>query len=157
MNYLILINYLILMREIIVKNFIITLKSVEIKNHRLYNTYLFYFFKIIPFFIIKFFFSLLNIKYIYLIDNIYFSNYGEFRISPTLMNVYVFNDDTEQKFNITNNILKYNGTIPICYIIENEKCYTFQKIQFKYLSKGKMESNIFNLTEINNKLLYDIF
>jgi len=150
-------NYLIPLREFMVKNFIITLKSVEIRNYRLYNTSLFYFFKIIPFFIIKFFFSLFKIKYIYLIDNIYFSNYGVFKISPSLINVHVFNDDTEQKFNINHNILKYNGTIPIWYIIENEKINTFQKIQFKYFSKGKMVNKIFNIREINNKLLYDIF
>ena len=84
-------NYLIPIREFIVKNFKITLKSIEINDFLLYNTYYLYFFKIIPFFIIKFFFSLFNIKYIYLLDNMYFSNYGEFKISPVLLNVYIFN------------------------------------------------------------------
>jgi hypothetical protein len=150
-------NYLIPIREFIVKNFIITLKSVEISNYRLYNSYFLYLFKIIPFFVIKFLFSLLKIKYICLIDDIYFSNYGGFRISPSLMNVSVFNDDTDQKCNIINIILKYNGTVPIWYIIQNENLNRFRKIQFKYFSKGKMENKILNLHEINNKLLYEIF
>jgi hypothetical protein len=87
----------------------------------------------------------------------YFSNYGEFRISPVLLNVYIFNDNDNIKINITNDILKYNGTVPIWYIIENENFYTFEKIEFKYFSKGKLENKIFSLYEINNNLLYDIF
>ena len=51
-------NYLIHIREFIVKNFKITLKSIETNDYLLYNTNYLYFFKIIPFFIIKFFFSL---------------------------------------------------------------------------------------------------
>ena len=150
-------NYLIHIREFIVKNFKITLKSIETNDYLLYNTNYLYFFKIIPFFIIKFFFSLFEIKYIYLLDNMYFSNYGEFRISPVLLNVYIFDDNDNIKINITNDILKYNGTVPIWYIIENENFYIFEKIEFKYFSKGKLENKIFSIYEINNNLLYDIF
>ena len=91
-----------------------------------------------------------------MLDNIYFSNYGEFKFYPTLLNVYIFNDNDKDKINITNNMLKYNGTVPIWYIIENENLYSFKKIEFKYFLKSKIETNVFNLHEINNNLLYDI-
>jgi hypothetical protein len=151
-------NYLITFREFVVNNFSITLKSVEKNNYKYYNSYLFYVFKIIPFFFIKLMFSWLNIKYIYLIDNIYVSNYGDFRITPTILNVFLLNDENDTfKINFTTTLLKYNGTVPFWYIIENEKITNFQKIQFKYFSKGKMENKTFDILEINNKLLYEIF
>lgn len=151
-------NFVLPIRELIVKNFKITLKSIEINDYRLYNSYYLYFFRIIPFFIIKLFFFLFHIKYIYLLDNIYFSNYGEFKFYPTLLSVYKYNDDNDDndKINITNNMVKYNGTVPIWYIIENENLYSFKKIEFKYFFKNKIETNIFNLNEISNNLLYDI-
>jgi len=150
-------NYLITLREFVVNNFTITLKSVEKNNYKFYNSYLFYLFKIIPFFLIKFLFTLTKIRYIYLVDNIYFSNYGDFRITPVLLNVQVFNETNDYKRDITENIKNYNGTVPLWYITENEKLNNFQRIQFKYFSKGKMENKTFNLIEINNKLLYEIF
>lgn len=151
-------NWLVKIREFVVNNFTITLKSVEKDNYKFYNSYLFYVFKIIPFFLIKLVFTLLKIRYIYLIDDIYFSNYGNFRITPVLMNVLIFNNDfDENKINITTIMKKYNGTVPFWYILENEQLNNFQKIQFKYFSKGKMENKSFNLSEINNKLFYEIF
>ena len=149
-------NFIIPIRELIVKNFKITLKSIEFNDYRLCNSYYLYFFKILPFFIIKLFFFLFQIKYIYLLDNIYFSNYGEFKFYPTLLSVSVFIEDDKDKINITNNIIKYNGTVPIWYIIENENLYSFKKFEFKYFLKNKIETNIFNLHEISNNLLYDI-
>ena len=152
-------NYLIPIREFIVNNFNVTLKSVEKNNYKLFNTYFFNIFKIIPFFLIKNIFNTLNIKYIYLIDNIYFSNYGNFRITPILLKAFVFNDDNDNdnKINISENITNYNGTVPLWYIVKNEKLNEFQKIEFKYFSKGKMINKSFNLIEINNKLLNEIF
>jgi len=149
-------NFIIPIRELIVKNFKITLKSIEFNDYRLCNSYYLYFFKILPFFIIKLFFFLFQIKYIYLLDNIYFSNYGEFKFYPTLLSVSVFIEDDKDKINITNNMSKYNGTVPIWYIIKNENLYLFKKIEFKYFLKTKIETNVFNLHEINNNLLYDI-
>jgi hypothetical protein len=58
---------------------------------------------------------------------------------------------------VTGTIKNYNGTVPLWYITENEKFSNFEKIQFKYFSKGKMENRTFILIEINNKLLYEIF
>ena len=46
-------NFIIPIRELIVKNFKITVKSIEINDYRFYNSYYLYFFKILPFFIIK--------------------------------------------------------------------------------------------------------
>ena len=149
-------NFVIPIRELIVKNFKITLKSIELNDYRLCNSYYLYFFKILPFYIIKLFFFLFQIKYIYLLDNIYFSNYGEFKFYPTLLSVSVFIEDDKDKINITNNMSKYNGTVPIWYIIKNENLYLFKKIEFKYFLKTKIETNVFNLHEINNNLLYDI-
>ena len=149
-------NFIIPIRELIVKNFKITLKSIEFNDYRLCNSYYLYFFKILPFYIIKLFFFLFQIKYIYLLDNIYFSNYGEFKFYPTLLSVSVFIEDDKDKINITNNMSKYNGTVPIWYIIKNENLYLFKKIEFKYFLKTKIETNVFNLHEINNNLLYDI-
>lgn len=148
-------KYLIPIRDFFVNNFNVTLKSVEKNNYKLFNTYFFNIFKIIPFFLIKNLFNILDIKYIYLIDNIYFSNYGNFRITPILLKAFVFNDNN--KTNILDNITNYNGTVPLWYIIKNEELNKFQKIEFTYFSKGKMINKSFDLIEINDKLLYDIF
>ena len=150
-------KYLIPIRDFFVNNFNVTLKSVEKNNYTLFNTYFFNIFKIIPFFLIKNLFNTLDIKYIYLIDNIYFSNYGNFRITPILLKTFVFNDDNNNKINISDNIKNYNGTVPLWYIVKNEKLNEFEKIEFTYFSKGKMINKTFDLIEINDKLLYDIF
>lgn len=150
-------NYLIVAREFFVSNFNITLKSVEKNNNKLFNTYFFYTFKIIPFFLLKFLFNTFDIKYICLIDNIYFSNYGNFKITPILLKACVFNNNNDNKINISDNIKNYNGTVPLWYIIKNEKLNEFEKIEFTYFSKGKMINKSFNLIEINNKLLNEIF
>jgi len=150
-------NYLIAAREFFVSNFNITLKSVEKNNNKLFNTYFFYTFKIIPFFLLKFLFNTFDIKYICLIDNIYFSNYGNFRITPILLKASVFNVDNDNKIDISDNIKNYNGTVPLWYIIENEELNEFQKIEFTYFSKGKMLNKTFDLNKSNNKLLHDIF
>ena len=150
-------NYLIAVCEFFVTNFNITLKSVEKNNNKLFNTYFFYTFKIIPFFLLKFLFNTFDIKYICLIDNIYFSNYGNFKITPILLKVSVFNNNNDNKINISDNIKNYNGTVPLWYIVKNEKLNEFEKIEFTYFSKGKMINKSFNLIEINNKLLNEIF
>ena len=155
-------NYIFNIRKFFVNNFVYTVKAVEINNYKLSNTYLFYIFKNIPIFLLKYIFNTYNIKYIYLIDNIYISNYGNFRIIPIIINVKVFDDDnicntSNDETNISIHIKNYTGNIPMWYIIQNENLNKFQKIKFKFFSKGKMTDNIFNLTEINNKLLYEIF
>lgn len=155
-------DYIFTLRQFCVNNLGGTIKAVEIYNYKLSNSYLFYIFMIIPFFLLKCLFIIFNIRYIYLLDNIYLSNYGNFRIIPIIINVVVFNEDNifneyDDKTNISTNIKNYTGNIPIWYIIENENLNEFQKIKFKFFSNGKMEDKIFNLTEINNNLLYEIF
>ena len=85
-------QFLIPLREFFVRNFV-TLKSVEVNKYKFYNNTVLYLLSFIPFYFIKLLFNLLSIKYIYKIDNIYFSNYGVSKISPILLNVNAVIDE----------------------------------------------------------------
>ena len=140
-------------RGCFVNNFNVTLKSVEYKKKKIYNSYLFYFLKIIPFYFIKSVFNYFDVKYIYKIDNLYLSNYSETKIMPFILNVSVFNNDNEYRYNIKDKIKKYTPSIPLWYILSNEKIDDYDSIEFKHIQGSK----ILNIKNIENKLLNDIF
>lgn len=149
-------HYLIILRELFMKNFGVSIKSLQYKENILYNNYFFYFFRLIPFYFIQKGLNILNLKYIYTLDDIYFSNYDTPRITPALLNVKIYNSE-ENTVDITDKYKKYNQSVPFWYLIENENISYFEKIQFKYFHRGKIENKEFNIQDIKDKLLHDIF
>lgn len=149
-------QFLIPLREFFVRNFV-TLKSVEVNKYKFYNNTVLYLLSFVPFYFLKLLFNLLSIRYIYKIDNIYFSNYGVSKISPILLNVNaVINENNKE--DMKERLRSYNYTVPFWYFIINENLNKYQRFEFKYLSKGKMENKIVqNNEESNNMLIYDIF
>jgi len=149
-------QFLIPLREIFVRNFV-TLKSVEVNKYKFYNNTVLYLISFLPFYFIKLLFNLLSIKYIYKIDNIYFSNYGVSKISPILLNANAVIDEYNKE-DMKERLRSYNYTVPFWYFIINEKLNKYQRFEFKYLSKGKMDNKIVsNNEETENMLIYDIF
>ena len=108
-----------MIRDFIVQNFCISLKSIEYADKRITNMYFLLLFRLIPFYFVQLFFNYMNINYIYLQDDIYFSNYSNNKICPIIKCVELINNNN--KLDITTNIKKYSNTIPFWYIIQNEK------------------------------------
>jgi len=148
-------DYFVYLRDLFVNNFSVSLKSVEYKKYKFINTYLFFILRLIPFYFLKSLFNFIGVKYIYLMDNIYFSNYCNNKILPIIISVEA--SDHFTKLDITSIIKKYSYTVPFWYIIENEHLKEFKKFQFKYFAKSKLEIKLFNKDIIENKLIQEIF
>lgn len=142
-------------REIFIKNFNVTIKSLEYKSIKFYNNSILYFLSFFPFSFITLICYLINIKYIYKLDKIYFSNYNNnFRILPFIDTIYIYNNNENKKLIYIN---KYNYSIPWWFIIEKENLNEYENIEFKYKSKGKLEERKYKINDLENKLLYEIF
>jgi hypothetical protein len=148
-------NYFVYLRDLFVNNFSVSLKSVEYKKYKLINNYLFFVLRLVPFYLLRMLFNFLGIKYIYLVDNIYFSNYCNNKILPIIINAEANNSFIKK--DITTIVKKYSYTIPFWYVIENENLKDFEKFQFKYFTKSKYETKIFDKDIIQNKLIQEIF
>lgn len=148
-------DYFVYLRDLFVNNFSVSLKSVEYKKYRFSNSYLFFILRLIPFYFLKSLFNFVGIKYIYLMDNIYFSNYCTNKILPIISSVEATGN--LKKKDITSIIKTYSYTIPFWYIIENENLKDFDKFQFKYFAKSTFETKQFNKDIIENKLVQEIF
>lgn len=143
----------LLIRNFLITNFSVSIKSLQINKFIIKNNILFYLMKIVPFYFLKRIFNLLKIKYIYLMDNLYFSNYSEeTKIMPLLI---AFNTDND--INLMENIKKYNFNIPIWFFLLNENLNDINSLKIKYFHKGKMNNKDFLLKSNENKLLADIF
>lgn len=148
-------QYFILVRDLIVNNFCVSLKSVEYKDKKMVNSMFFMFIKFIPFYFVKLLLNFMHFKYIYLVDDIYFSNYSSNKIFPVISSAELIKNENRE--NITDKIKKYSYTIPFWYILYNENLKDYEKIQFKYFYKGKIETRLFSKDIIDNKYFYEIF
>jgi len=145
-------TYFLLIRNFLIANFSVSIKTIEIDNKIIKNNILFYILKLVPFNFLKIVFNIFKIKYIYLMDNLYFSNYTEeTKIMPLLI---AFKTDTE--IDLMDNIKKYNFNIPIWFFLLNENL-NIDYFKIKYFNKGKMNNKDFLLNSNKNKLLADIF
>ena len=139
-------------RNFFISNFSVTIKSLQIKKTIIKYRFLFILLKIFPFYFLKFLFNLLNIKCIYLMDNLYFSNYlSDITITPVLMTI-----ESDNNINLMDNIKKYNFNIPIWFFLENENLNTINSIRLRYFHKGKMNTKDYSLYSPEDKLLSDL-
>jgi len=152
-------NLFLQIREFLINNFFISIKTLQINETIIKNNIFFYLLRLVPFFILKVLFDYFNVKYIYLMDDLYFSNYSnEIKFSPVLMSFYgylhILDND---KINLMESFKKYNCSIPLWFFLENEKLNNINMLNIKYFSKGKIiEKNII-IKDNEDKLICDIF
>jgi len=170
-------NILLPIREFIINNFFISIKSLQINKTIIKNNIFFHLFKFIPFFFLKILFNFFNIKYIYLMDSLYFSNYSnEVKVSPVLMSFHTYQSTNEEnkilekdkllekdkileedKINLMDLYKKYNSNIPLWFFFENEKIININILYIKYFSKGVMNVKEITFKDNEKLLLTDIF
>jgi hypothetical protein len=153
-------------REFIIKNFLVSIKTIQTNKIIIKHNIFFYLFNLIPFFILKRLFNCFNLKYIYLMDNLYFSNYSnENKTSPVLMSFHGgYSKDLEtdtflqdDRINLMDSYKKYNSSVPLWFFIENEKIKNITILYMNYFSKGKMNKKEFIIKDNKEVLLGDIF
>jgi hypothetical protein len=156
-------EYLVFFRELFVKNYGVSIKSIEINFRiKLKNSIFFYLLRLIPFSILKFIFDyfnnnkIINIHYIYYMDNLYFSNHlKSSMIYPLIFNIDMYNN--ESYISIKDSLKKYNMSIPIWFFLYNEKLDNYTNYKIKYMVKGKIIEKEDVLDNVENKLLKDFY
>jgi hypothetical protein len=147
---------LIFIRDFLVYNFSATIKQIQYKQFKITNSFFFHFLRLIPFCILISIFNFFRIKYVYELDDMYFSNYtSNTHIKPVILDFSIIVDNN--KVNLIETIKKYNLSIPIDYFIINHPFIENNDIEFKYLTKGKIIKKVIQLDRNNNQLLEDIF
>jgi len=156
-------NSFLSIREFIINNFLVSIKSIQINKTIIKYNILFNLFRLVPFFILKKIFNYFNVKYIYLMDNLYFSNYSnEIKFVPSLMNFQGGNSETDKlledkRINLIDSYKKYNSSVPLWFFIENEKLKNINMLYLNYFSKGKINKKEFIIKDNDEVLLSDIF
>ena len=146
-------EFFIRMRDLLISNFSVKIMTLQYKNLIIQNNILFFLLGFLPFTLLKFFFKFSQIKYIYYMDNLYFSNYTEvLKISPIFLSI-----KTDKDLSLIDNFKKYNYNIPIWFFLQNENLNNVNYLNIKYFQKGKVNEKNIDIKESKNKLLQDIF
>ena len=159
-------SILLPIRELIINNFCVSIKSLQINKIIIKKSVFLYLLKLVPFFILKRLLECINIKYIYLMDNLYFSNYSkEIKITPVFMSLNGYQSNelennellSEEKVNLLDSFKKYSSSIPLWFFLENEKLNNINTIQMKYFSKGKMNSKDISIEMYKDRMMSEMF
>jgi hypothetical protein len=116
---------------------------------------IYYFIKLFPFNLIKILFNFCNINIIYEVDSIYnITGVSNNYIMPIVLDFIAIKND----YSLTlSNIKYYNSSIPLSFILMNNKLLKYDKIKVKYLNKGKIKENVFYINDYYNEPLYKLF
>ena len=144
-------KYFISIRQFFVNNFCISIKSIEINKLFITNYILLFLIRLIPFYFIK----TLKLRCIYLLDDIYFSNYSEnLSINPLTISFDLSNGI--EIISVKENLKKYNFSVPFWFFIKNEKLENYSIFKIKQFVQGKIISKE-GFIEINkDKLIKDL-
>jgi hypothetical protein len=149
-------DYLLFIRELIITNFGVSIKSIQIRKSIFQNFILFNILRLIPFYFMKMFLNCLNIKYIYSLDNIYFSNYSKgFSLKPLFLAFELSNN--EETVSIKETMKNYNLSVPFWFLINNEKLEKFNKFKIKFISNGTINTKEGLIDDYKNILIEDLF
>ena len=110
-----------------------------------------------PYFIVKFIFSLLKINYLYQKDEIiYYSKSNKLKLSPVLLGVNIKKDN--KVINIKDFYSKYDNNVPLQLIFKNEmfEINDEDEIVLKYLKDGKIIEKSFNYKIVKLYLKIDL-
>lgn len=135
------------LREVFINNFCVSIKAIEINKIIITNSIFLNLLRLVPFYIIK----KLNIKCIFLLDNIYFSNYSNtLSLNPMYLLFEISNQN--EITSVKDNLKKYNNSVPFWFFIYNEKLneYTYFKI------KSLFKTNEGVIEDYKNKLIKDL-
>lgn len=146
-------DYLLFARELFVKNFCVSIKAIQVRKLIIKETILFYILRLIPFYFIK---NIPYIRCVYLLDNIYFSNYSNnFSIKPMFLTFELINNN--EITSIKETIKKYNLSVPFWFLLSNEKLECYDKFKIKFLLKGSIINKEGNIDDYKDKLIEDLF
>ncbi len=155
-------QYLLSLTNFIMNNFFVSIKSIELYHSTIYSTkivdsYFFIILRLVPFTLLQNIFEFLKIKYIYKLNNNYYSNYSNhFNLRPTILNFIVKNELSTSN-NIFDKFKLYHLSVPFWFFINNEKLNTNDSFEIKYFSKGKMINQENKFKNFESKLLVDLF
>ena len=154
-------DYYLYLRETFINNFNVSIKSIKIKKFVIKNYYLLFIFRFCPFYFFKLLIDVLNkikfnIEYVYMIDNIYFSNNNVFTISPYLLEFEIYNNDNN-KLNLINKLKQYDLNVPFWFFKYNENLDEYSNFRIKYMIKGKIINTYKLIKDYDNEKLSSIF
>jgi hypothetical protein len=146
-------DYLLFVRELFVKNYCVTLKAIQFKKLIIKDSIFFYLLRLIPFFFIK---NIPCVKCVYLLDNIYFSNYSNnFSIKPMFLSFELLNNN--EITSLKEIIKNYNLSVPFWFLLSNEKLESYDKFKIKFLLKGSIINKEGFIDDYKDKLIEDLF
>ena len=179
MPQLVSITNLVKIREFYKKNFFVKINALYsnsdkkwyLKNSNNCLSILFNILYMLPFFLVKILFYILNYDIIYTIDNIHKStNEDTTCILPVILkcnfvhekdepNKKAITDETNEsdEINVKDIIKYYNPSIPLNYIIKNNNWTKYNKIKIKYFNKGKLIEKEIYKNDYDNYRLFNLF
>lgn len=146
-------------RNFCVENFFVKINGLYSNNEFYSNNWLsalFFILNIIPFFIVKILFNILKYQIIYEVDGIHtITNITSNHILPIILKCELTND--KNSINIINIIKYYNSSLPLRYIIEKNNFTNYNKIDIKYINKGRITEKSIDIKTIINNSLFNLF
>ena len=154
-------DYYLYLRETFINNFNVSIKAIKIKKFIIKNYYLLFIFRFFPFYFFKLLINFLNkikfnIEYVYMIDNIYFSNNNIFTISPYLLECDIYSNN-DNKLSLINKIKTYNLNVPFWFFKYNENLEEYSNLKIKYMIKGGIIDRYKSIKDYDNEKLSSIF
>jgi hypothetical protein len=155
-------DYYLYLREILINNFNVSIKAIKIKNFIIKNYYLLFIFRFFPFYFFKLLINFLNkvkfnIQYVYMIDNIYFSNNNVFSINPYLLEFELDSNNDNNNLNLINKLKQYDLNVPFWFFKYNENLDECSNFRIKYMIKGKIIDTYKSMKDYDNEKLSSIF
>ena len=153
-------DYYLYLRETFINNFNVSIKAIKIRKFIIKNYYLLFIFRFFPFYFFKLLINFLNkinfnIQYVYMIDNIYFSNNNVFTISPYLLEYDIYNNNN--KLSLINKIKNYNLNVPFWFFKYNENLEEYSNFRIKYMIKGAIIDRYKSIKDHEEENLSSIF
>ena len=156
--------YLLKTRDFFVRNFNISLYGIKKKDTIFYRNNLIkilsFVFKLIPFTFIIALFKLFNYQLIYLQDDIYqISNIDNNHIIPIIFKFVIkkYNSNNDEGIDLKYIFKYYNSSIPLNFLLFNNKLEKYWFIEIKYLKHGKIIEKIIDINKYINLPLYSLF
>ena len=110
----------------------------------------------IPFIIIKNFLYIFNYHLIYITNNNYnITNTSDIHITPIILKFKII-DDNNNEFDLSSSIKYYSPSIPLKFIIKQNKINKCNTIMLNYLNNSKIISKEININNIDI-LIYQLF
>jgi hypothetical protein len=98
-----------------------------------------------------------NIQYVYMIDNIYFSNNNVFSINPYLLEFELDSNNDNNNLNLINKLKQYDLNVPFWFLKYNENLDECSNFRIKYMIKGKIIDTYKSMKDYDNEKLSSIF